>query len=175
MNDNEIIQKILKFIKTQIGLSLTADTYFTGIKRHNRKKYFNAELPGRVSESDEYALLERFAKKIKIISVEPNGVNRVAIFFDDAILNHLDENIIMNPKQKLNLKEIIRRIVKEERTKLIESKMNLQQAKELAKKQSKENGGAVQHVNELGDGSYEVSDWYDNETTVWSCEGNREF
>lgn len=53
--------------------------------------------------------------------------------------------------------------------------MTFQQAKQLAKKQSKENGGAVQHVNEIGPDNYEVSDWYDDETTVWSCEGNREF
>lgn len=117
MNNDELIQKIIKFIKSQIGLSLIQDkdTYFTGIKKHNGRKYFNVELPVRVSESNEYDLLERFANKFKLISVEPNGVNRVAIFFDDKILSHLKENVIIKTKQKINIKEMIRRIIKEEK------------------------------------------------------------
>ena len=58
---------------------------------------------------------------------------------------------------------------------LSENSMSLQQAKQLARKQSKENGNAVQHVNEVGPNQYVVEDWYDDEKTVWSCEGNREF
>lgn len=68
----------------------------------------------------------------------------------------------------------VKESISKKRRSIKESAMTLQQAKELAKKQSKENGGAVQHVNDLGNGSYEVSDWYDDEQTVWSCEGNRE-
>jgi hypothetical protein len=43
---------------------------------------------------------------------------------------------------------------------------SLAQAIKLAKAISRE--GVVQHVNQREDGSYEVSDWYDSDTTVFS-------
>ena len=76
-------KNILDLIKEQIGLELNLCDYFTGIKEHNGQKYFNVILSQRTSESKEYEELERFADKYKLIAVEPNGVNRVAIFQND--------------------------------------------------------------------------------------------
>lgn len=112
MSQNEIIQKILKFIKLQIGLKLVPDTSFTGIRQHNGKKYFNVELKDRVSESNEFDLLERFANRTKLIKIEPNGVKRVAIYFDDRLLNNLNE--YFNHKNRVKITGLIRRIIKEE-------------------------------------------------------------
>jgi len=75
---------------------------------------------------------------------------------------------------KETLKEMINRIIKEETS---SDGMTLEQAKAKARKESKENGGAVQHVDEHGSGSnkyYTVSDWMSDDT-VWSVEGNREW
>ena len=70
----------LDLIKKQIGLELELCDYFTGIKEHNGRKYFNVILSQRTSESKEYDKLKRFADQYKIISVEPNGLRRVAVF-----------------------------------------------------------------------------------------------
>lgn len=74
------IPETLELIKEQTGLKLELCDYFTGIKEHNGRKYFNIILRQRVSESKEYDILKRFADKYKMISVEPNGLNRVAVF-----------------------------------------------------------------------------------------------
>lgn len=74
------IPETLELIKEQTGLKLELCDYFTGIKEHNGRKYFNIILRQRVSESKEYYILKRFADKYKMISVEPNGLNRVAVF-----------------------------------------------------------------------------------------------
>jgi hypothetical protein len=50
---------------------------------------------------------------------------------------------------------------------------SLEQAIELAKAKSAKEG-VVQHVNQREDGSYEVSDWYDSGTTVFSYENGEE-
>lgn len=68
---------------------------------------------------------------------------------------------------------MVKRIIREESS---NRGMTLNQAKEKARKESKENGGAVQHVDEHGSGSnkyYSVSDWMSDDT-VWSVEGSRE-
>lgn len=49
---------------------------------------------------------------------------------------------------------------------------SLAQAIKLAKAISRE--GVVQHVNQREDGSYEVSDWYDSDTTAFSYENGEE-
>lgn len=49
---------------------------------------------------------------------------------------------------------------------------SLVQAIKLAKAISRE--GVVQHVNQREDGSYEVSDWYDSDTTAFSYENGEE-
>ena len=75
-----MINETLKLIKEQIGLDLVMCDYFTGIRYFNNKPYFNVELTVRISESEDYVKLERFAKQYKLIKVEPNGLRRVAIF-----------------------------------------------------------------------------------------------
>jgi hypothetical protein len=74
------IPETLELIKEQTGLKLELCDYFTGIKEHNERKYFNVILPQRTSESKEYGILKRFADKYKLISVDPNGLKRVAVF-----------------------------------------------------------------------------------------------
>lgn len=74
------VSDTLDLIKDQTGLELELCDYFTGIKKHNGRKYFNVILSQRTSESNEYDKLKRFADKYKLISVEPNGLNRVAVF-----------------------------------------------------------------------------------------------
>ena len=74
------IPETLELIKEQTGLELDLCDYFTGIKEHNGRKYFNVILSQRTSESKDYDLLKRFADKYKLISVEPNGLKRVAVF-----------------------------------------------------------------------------------------------
>jgi hypothetical protein len=75
-----MIQKTLKLIKEQTGLSLELCPDFTGIKQDKGKKYFNVVLKERTSQSKEFDKLEKFAKKHKLIDIEPNGLRRVAIF-----------------------------------------------------------------------------------------------
>lgn len=74
------IPETLELIKEQTGLKLELCDYFTGIKEHNGRRYFNVILSQRTSESKEYEKLKRFADKYKLISVEPNGLKRVAVF-----------------------------------------------------------------------------------------------
>ena len=74
------IPETLELIKEQTGLELGLCDCFTGIKEHNGKKYFNVILSQRTSESKDYDLLKRFADKYKLISIEPNGLKRVAVF-----------------------------------------------------------------------------------------------
>jgi len=75
-----MIKRTLKFIEEQIGLKLEADKDFPGVYQFQKEKYFNVELKDRVSRSKDYQALERFSKKYNYIKVEPNGLNKVAIF-----------------------------------------------------------------------------------------------
>lgn len=74
------IPETLELIKEQTGLKLELCKYFTGIRECNGRKYFNVILSQRTSESKDYQTLKRFADKYKQISVEPNGLKRVAVF-----------------------------------------------------------------------------------------------
>ena len=74
------IAETLKMIKNQIGLDLNLCDHFTGMQEHDGKKYFNIVLGQKTSESQEYASLLQFADRYQLISIEPNGVRRVAIF-----------------------------------------------------------------------------------------------
>ena len=80
----DAIQKTLENIKELTGLSLTLCDYFTGLRTSGDKKYFNVILPTRTSEAVEYTRLLQISKGYGTIAVEPNGVNRLAIF----ILNY---------------------------------------------------------------------------------------
>ena len=77
------IAETLEMIEEQTGLKLQLCDFFTGVKQLNGRKYFNVILPQRTSESKEYDTLKRFSDKYKLISIEPNGLNRVAIFQND--------------------------------------------------------------------------------------------
>lgn len=77
-----MIAGILELIKKQTGIELQLCDYFAGIKEHNGKKYFNVILKERNSESKEFELLKRFSKQYKIIDIEPNGLNRLAIIIN---------------------------------------------------------------------------------------------
>lgn len=46
--------------------------------------------------------------------------------------------------------------------------MSFEEAKEEAKRKSEEEGGVAQHVNQIGNDQYIVSDFYDSDTTVAS-------
>lgn len=78
------VAETLEMIKEQTGLELQLCDYFTGVKELGGRQYFNVVLNHRVSESQEFIALTRWAGKYQTISVEPNGVNRVAIFFNQG-------------------------------------------------------------------------------------------
>lgn len=75
------MKNVLKIIKKQTGISLNPCDHFEGIHSNNGERYFNVLLSERVSESKVFTDLERFSDKYGMIRVEPNGINRVAIFF----------------------------------------------------------------------------------------------
>lgn len=77
---NRIAEKIEE-IKIQIGIELMLCDYFTGIRKHNGKEYFNVILKRQVWMSEEYPKLLNLCEKGVISRVEPNGVNRLSIFF----------------------------------------------------------------------------------------------
>lgn len=78
------INMILDLIKKQTGLVLQEDAHFSGVRSLRGENYFNVELDQRVSESREFAILERLAQGSKTITrVEPNGLSRVAVFFNE--------------------------------------------------------------------------------------------
>ena len=77
------MKAMLKEIREQTGLTLTPDTYFTG----DQGGYFNVILKDRIAESKEFQALERFVTNSKTFTkVEPNGLYRVAIFFNGGTI-----------------------------------------------------------------------------------------
>lgn len=77
-----MIAKTLVIIKKFCGLSLKPCDHFTG-HNHTGRKYFNAILNERCDVySKELRILERLVEKGIISKVEPNGLKRVAIFFN---------------------------------------------------------------------------------------------
>ena len=82
MNLTNKISKTLTLIEEQIGLRLYLCDYFTGVRFMGDRQYFNIVLRNNVSESVEYTQLVRFSDRFKTITVEPNGLKRVAIFFN---------------------------------------------------------------------------------------------
>ena len=62
---------------------------------------------------------------------------------------------------------------KKSKNRITEETMSLEQAKREALRISKKEG-VVQHVNTIKNGRYEVSDWYDSDTTVASYENGRQ-
>lgn len=82
----KLIVDTLELIKEQIGMTLTPCPHFTGVKTYNGKEYFNVILPSRVYDpaahrrSEQYRELESFAHHTGLIAIQPNGIDRVAIF-----------------------------------------------------------------------------------------------
>jgi len=129
--------------------------------------------------NNAFALLD--TKNQKIVSYSLTGASEIKKFED------LKESINKN-----KLHSLINQIIKEELNEYAEDEfdrspemyskgkspregkdgMDFFDAKKLAYSISRE--GVVQHVNELPDGSYEVSDWYDADTTVISYENGIE-
>ena len=77
-----MIAEALELIKEQTGIEAKLCEDFTGLKKRGDRKYFNITLEKRTSESEVYTTLEVFANKSKLISVEPNGLKRVAIYIN---------------------------------------------------------------------------------------------
>lgn len=122
----------------------------------------------------------RFKNKriiVKDISFDENGL---PLINGRGILKIRIEKLLskkeineMKSKKEL-LENLIRKIIREEKHKLNEG-MTLDQAKKEAIKISKENGGAVQHIDEHGpenDKYYTVSDWMSDDT-VCTIENGR--
>lgn len=74
------INKMLDLIEAQTGLKLTLCNHFTGLRSNGEKPYFNVIVRDRVCQSKEFAKLVRFSNSTELITVEPNGVNRIAIY-----------------------------------------------------------------------------------------------
>lgn len=79
--ENALIEGVLGTIKEQIGLELEPCPYFKGVYYYMGRRYFNVELKERCSESQDYVKLQRWANAYEMVKLEPNGVNRVAVFF----------------------------------------------------------------------------------------------
>lgn len=77
-----MILETLELIKKQTGLDLILCDYFTGLKKLGDRNYFNVILSEKTSESLEFTKLKVFANKLNLISIEPNGLKRVAIFIN---------------------------------------------------------------------------------------------
>lgn len=77
-----MITKTLQLIKDQTGLNLPLCPYFTGVQSHRGRKYFNVVLSAPTCFSAEYDKLKRFSSDFGLILVEPNGLNRVAVFLN---------------------------------------------------------------------------------------------
>jgi hypothetical protein len=83
---------------------------------------------------------------------------------------------ISSSTNESKLRSAIHQFIKEELNRESLNEYNTSdyiEAAEYAQKISAKEG-VVQHVNELPDGSYEVSDWYDSDSTVISFEDGRE-
>lgn len=74
------VQEIQTYIEKQTGLQLEICQDFPGLKVYKGKSYYNFLTKERFSESQEVLQLQRLAKRSNVIhSIEPNGLNRVAI------------------------------------------------------------------------------------------------
>lgn len=76
------VKEIQEYIANYAGINLEPCEDFSGLNKHRGETYYNFLLKERVSESQEFFLLQRIASNTNLIyRVEPNGLNRVAVFF----------------------------------------------------------------------------------------------
>ena len=68
------INKVIAEVKEQTGIELVSS------KKNNKRSFFYVDIPTMVSEWSEYDKLERYASQYKTIRIEPNGVNKIAIY-----------------------------------------------------------------------------------------------
>jgi hypothetical protein len=81
MNEEKLNQLLSK-IEEYNGLRLTLCSDFSGIRCNGDKRYFNAVFNKRTSRLFyENRKLDALVKAKIIKAYEPNGVNRLAIFF----------------------------------------------------------------------------------------------
>lgn len=73
-------KETLTLIEEQIGLRLDLCDHFTSFRFMDSKPYFNVVLKDKISESLDYDKLKRWSDKFKLISIENNGLKRLAIF-----------------------------------------------------------------------------------------------
>lgn len=74
-------KEISAYINKSLNLKTDPCDYFTGVRKGNDGEYINLIITTRVSESREFVEIEKLCKISKTIrKVEPNGVNRVAVY-----------------------------------------------------------------------------------------------
>lgn len=79
---DELKDKVLGYIKEQIGVSLDPCDYFTKVKVYRSKDIisFNALLDTYTSESKDFLLLQRLLGRSQVIAdVQPDGFKRISI------------------------------------------------------------------------------------------------
>lgn len=77
---NTNIEEFIKYAKSN-GIELKPCDYFNGEQTSwNGEKYFNVLTGERIYMSKKFDQLERLSRQYKSFRVEPNGVDRLAIF-----------------------------------------------------------------------------------------------
>lgn len=75
-------KQLQDYLIKHAGLNLETCKDFSGLQKHRGETYYNFLLNEKVSESREFFQLERLVSDSNIVyRVEPNGLNRVAVFF----------------------------------------------------------------------------------------------
>jgi hypothetical protein len=105
--------------------------------------------------------------------------NIIYNFLETSKINDSSKQTIINNVKPIQKKSLLDQYLSNsflayEKMRVRENSLNesrglsLEDAKAEAKRISQEEGGVAQHVNDNGDGTYDVSDWYDSDSTVFS-------
>lgn len=77
------IKQVINHIKSQTGLDVTEDSYFSGIQKHNDEIFFNIEIEKPVFISREFPALVSLSNKSSLIKkVQTGGYKRISIFLE---------------------------------------------------------------------------------------------
>jgi hypothetical protein len=155
--------------KVKLGESRNLGKYL--FKKITRKKLREAS-PNKAS----YIISKSGSKSNPTYVLEkPDGSEQLDMFFDseqDAKAYAEKKGLkIISSTNETKLRSLISKIIKEELNEYGTSDYfseygdAVKYAEDISSKE-----GVVQHVNELPDGTYKVSDWYDSDTTVISFE-----